>query len=221
MKCDLQLYNYFRSSASYRVRLGLHAKGLPFEYIPVHLIKNQGEQFSETYKGLNSLSQVPTLIHQSSAGSKVLSQSVAILEYVEEVFPEFPLLPNDPFLRAKIREFCETINSLAQPMGNLGTLQYLEKNHRFDSQMKTDWIHFWNIKALHHLEGLCQKFHGRFCFENQFTLAECFLLPQLFTARRFKVDLSAFPTLLKVEMNCKDLDFSQKAHPEKQIDFEP
>lgn len=220
MKSDLQLYNYFRSSASYRVRLGLQAKHLLFEYIPVHLIKNNGEQNATSYKHLNSLSQVPTLIHQSASGSNVLSQSVAILEYLEEVFPSKPLLPKDPFLRAKIREFCETINSLAQPMGNLGTLQYLEKNHQFDGQMKTDWIHFWNHKALHHLEGLCQKYHGHFCFQDQFTLAECFLLPQLFTARRFKVDLSQFPTLLKVEDHCQRLEFVQKAHPEKQIDYE-
>ena len=220
MAKELQLYNYFRSSASYRVRLALHYKELDFEYLPVHLLKNQGEQHSPSYKQLNSLSQVPTLIHQTPKGAIALSQSVAIIEYLEEVFPQKRLLPNDPFLRGKIREFAEGINSLAQPMGNLGTLQHLENHYQFDTQMKTDWIQFWNHKALGHLEGLCQKFHGKFCFQDQFSVAECFLLPQLFTARRFKVDLTPFPRLQEIEKRCLELPFVKKAHPENQIDFE-
>lgn len=220
MKTELQLYNYFRSSASFRVRLALYFKELDFEYIPVHLLKNQGEQHSEKYKSLNSLSQVPTLVHHTAQGQKSLSQSVAIIEYLEEVFPQKPLLPKDSFLRGKIREFAEGINSLAQPMGNLGTLQHLENKYQFDAQMKSDWILYWNHKALNHLEGLCKQFHGKFCFQDQFSVAECFLLPQLFTARRFKVDVTPFPRLLEVEKNCLELPFVKKAHPENQIDSE-
>ncbi len=220
MKQQLQLYNYYRSSASYRVRLALHFKELNFDYVPVHLIKNQGEQNSESYRQLNSLSQVPTLIHQTAQGPKAMSQSVAIIEYLEEVFPQKSLLPKDPFMRSKIREFSETINSLAQPMGNLGTLQHLENKYQFDAQMKSDWIQFWNHKALTHLEGLSQKFHGTFCFHDQFSMADCFLLPQLFTARRFKVDISPFPRLLAIEKNCLQLPFAIKAHPENQVDSE-
>ncbi|MFN7903914.1 MAG: maleylacetoacetate isomerase [Pseudobdellovibrionaceae bacterium] len=212
------LYNYFRSSASFRVRLGLHYKEVAFDYVPVHLVKNQGEQHSAKYKELNSLSQVPTLVHETANGTRVLAQSVAILEYLEEVFPSKPLLPKDAFKRAKVREFIETVNSLAQPMGNLGTLQYLESKLQFDSKMKADWVQFWNHKALTHLESLAET--AQFCFQNQFSLADCFLLPQLFAAKRFQVDLSPFPKLLKIEENCLQLDFVKKAHPANQVDSE-
>lgn len=217
---NLKLYNYFRSSASYRARLALHFKGLPFDYVPVHLIKNSGEQHSSEYKKLNSLSQVPTLIHQTKDGEKAISQSVAIIEYLEEVFPEWPLFPKNAFLKSKMREFAETVNSLAQPMANLGTLQYLEKNLQITDQNKSAWINNWSHKALEHLEELSQKFHGKFSFGDEFTYADCFLIPQLFTARRFKVDLSTYPTLIQVDQHVQTLDFAMKAHPQNQIDSE-
>lgn len=218
---EFQLYNYFRSSASYRVRIALHYKQIPFEYIPVHLLRGGGEQYLDTYKEMNPLAQVPTLVHRKDGHPHVISQSVAIIEYLEEIFPNNPpLFPKDSFERALVRQSVETINSMAQPFGNLSTLGYLQKEFGITDTQKEKWIQHWAAKALGALERIAESHGKAFSCGSNVSAADLFLVPQLFTSRRFKVDLSPYPRLLEVEDNCLSLEAFQKAHPEKQIDYQ-
>lgn len=150
---QIVLHNYFRSSTSYRIRIALNLKNLEFTYKPVHLLKDGGEQHQPTYKNLNPMSEVPTLEHKGM----ILGQSMAIIEYLEEEFPNPPLLPKDLQKRARIRQFCESINSFLHPISNLKVLQYLEKNHQYDHQQKEAWISHWYPKGLNALEIWLQK----------------------------------------------------------------
>lgn len=208
----LVLYNYFRSSTSYRVRIALHLKNLSFEYLPINLLK--GEQHSIEYRKINPLGGVPTLVHES----KIIPESFAIIEYLEEIFPESPLLPHDAYLRARVRQFCEVINSFMHPMGNLKTLQYLERNHAYTQEQKEQWVQHWAHQGLEVLEKTLQEFAQTYCFGNTVTMADIFLIPQILTCQRFKVDMTNYPTLLKINENCLKLESFKKAHPFRQID---
>ncbi|MEQ1666160.1 MAG: maleylacetoacetate isomerase [Bdellovibrionales bacterium] len=189
---SFKLYNYFRSSASYRVRIALHFKGIPFEYIPVHLVKDGGEQFLDNYKKLNPISQVPCLVH----GDKTISQSVAIIEYLDEVVPTSPLYPKDAYQRALVRQICEIFNSSIQPLQNLIVLAELTNSFKANDAAKTAWIQRWNHNGLQAVESLI-KTHAsannnnndssliKYCFGDSFTAADCFLAPQIFSALRF------------------------------------
>jgi maleylacetoacetate isomerase/maleylpyruvate isomerase len=210
---DLVLYNYFRSSASYRARIGLHHKQLAFEYKPVHLLNNGGEQNAPTYKSMNPAGEVPTLVH----GDAVLSQSMAILQYLDEVFPQHPLFPKDPFTKAKVIQFCEGINC-TQPYQNLRTLQFLERELQISETQKNKWLQEWLGRNLESSEKILQKTAGQYCFGDQVTAADAFLIPQLFAAHRFKIEATPFPTILKVQENCTKLPAFQKAHPFRQPD---
>jgi len=209
---SLVLYNYFRSSTSYRVRLALHLKGLEFEYKPIHLLK--GEQHSPEYRRINPLGGVPTLVHNG----KYIPESFAIMEYLEEVFPEPSLFPKDAYLKARIRQVCEVINSFMHPMGNLKTLQYLEKHLGYTQEQKEEWFRHWAAQGLETLETTLKEFAGTYSFGDQVTMADLFVVPQLVTCQRFKMDLSKYPTLVKISENCNKLEAFQKAHPFKQID---
>jgi maleylacetoacetate isomerase/maleylpyruvate isomerase len=211
---SLVLYNYFRSSASYRTRIALHHKGLNFEYKPVHLLNNGGEQHSGEYKKLNPQAEVPTLVHDG----KIISQSVAIIEYLDEVFPQHPLYPKDSFKKAKVRQFCEIINSFIQPLGNLKVIQYLENVHQYNQAKKEDWVSFWSTAGFTSLEKILETENGKYCFGDQITAADCFLIPQVFTAKRYNVKLDAFPHCRRVVDNCNELEAFKKAHPLRQID---
>jgi len=218
---EFQLYNYFRSSASYRVRIALHWKNIPFDYLPVHLLRQGGEQYLDTYKKLNPLSQVPTLVHREEGKKTVISQSVAIIEYLEEIFPKrASLFPRAPELRAVVRQSVETINSGAQPFGNLATLSFIQKEYGATELQKEKWIQYWIDKALSALEQIAALHSQDYLIGSEVTAADLFLVPQLLTARRFRVDLSNFPKLLEVERKCLELQPFQLAHPEKQIDFQ-
>ncbi|MGZ3769423.1 MAG: maleylacetoacetate isomerase [Bdellovibrio sp.] len=206
------LYNYFRSSTSYRVRLALHMKGLPFEYKPINLLK--GEQHSPEYRKINPLGGVPSLVHEG----KVIPESFAIIEYLEEVFPTPALLPKDHYTRARIRQVCEVINSFMHPMANLKTLQYMEKHHGYTQDQKDAWAQHWIHQGLETLEATIKNFCGTYSFSNEVTMADIFLVPQLLTSQRYKVDISKYPTLSKINENCLKLEAFQKAHPFKQID---
>jgi len=210
---DLVLYNYFRSSASYRVRIGLYVKGLEFEYKPVHLLNNGGEQNKTEYKALNPAAEVPTLIHNNRS----LSQSIAILQYLDEVYPQHLLFPKDPFQKAKVFQFCEGINC-TQPYQNLRTLQFLEKEFQFTDVQKNKWLQEWIGRNLEASEILLQNTAGKFCFGDHVTAAETFLIPQLFTAKRFNVDYSQYPTIVRIQNTCENLEAFQKAHPLNQPD---
>lgn len=208
----LVLYNYFRSSTSYRVRLALHLKGLDFEYKAVNILK--GEQRDSAYLKLNPLGGVPTLVHNG----KVIPESFAIIEYLEEVFPENPLLPKDPYKRARIRQVCEVINSFMHPMGNLKTLKYLEVKHGYTQDMKEEWMAHWLPQGLETLETILQEFAGKYSFGDEITMADVFLVPQMLTSNRFKVDTDKYKTLTKIRENCKKLSAFDKADPFKQTD---
>jgi maleylacetoacetate isomerase len=208
------LHNYFRSSTSYRVRIALNLKNIEFKYVPVHLLNNGGEQFSPNYKAINPMSEVPTIEHDGL----VIGQSVAIIEYLEELFPSPSLFPKDAQKRAKIRQFCENINSFMHPLSNLKVLKYLEENHGYDQKQKEAWINFWYQKGLVALESWLQKNMGQFSFGDQVSVADCFLIPLVFTSERFNVDLSPYKNIMTINSRCLKLDAFKSAHPFRQVD---
>lgn len=214
---NLILYNYFRSSASFRVRIALHHKNLPFEYKPVHLVKNGGEQFSESYKKLNPLSQVPTLID----GSNTLTQSMAIISYLDEKYPQNSLFPKDPFQKAKVIEFCEIINSGIQPLQNLKVGNVLMSRFHLSEDQKNDWMKLWIGDGLNYLEDYLSKNSSQnFCFGNSLTAAECFLIPQIVTSQRFNVSIENHKIIKGIFENCMKIEAVTKALPKNQIDAE-
>lgn len=211
----LVLFNYFRSSTSYRVRLALEVKKLSYEYKPVHLLNNGGEQHSAEYRALNPMGGVPTLVH----GKNVLGQSIAIIEYLDDAFPQsYQLFAKDPYKKALIKQFCENINADMHAYGNLRTIQYLEKNFSANEEQKTQWIHSWTSAGLAACEKMLEKHSGLFCFGDEITAADLFLVPQIFTANRFKVPLENFPLITKIVNHCNSLEAFKKAHPFCQID---
>ena len=211
---QVTLYNYYRSSTSYRVRIALNIKNIEFKYVPVHLLNNGGEQFANSYKALNPMSEVPTLEDEGF----IVGQSVAIIEYLEEQFPNPNLFPKDFQKKAKIRQFCENINSFLHPLSNLKVLKYLEDTHGYDQKQKEHWISHWYQKGLVALENWLQKNKGQFSFGDEVTVADCFLIPLVFTCERFNVDLSPYKNILLVNNRCLQLDVFKEAHPLRQID---
>ena len=205
------LYSYYRSSSAYRVRIALYYKKIKFEYKAVHLLKDGGEQFQEGFKKMSPLSQAPCLKHED----KVLTQSLPILLYLEELKPEPALLPQDSFKKAEILSFCEMINSGIQPLQNLSVLKYLGKELQAD---KKSWSHYWIKKGLQACEDFLKSKAGSFCFSDKLSLADLFLIPQIYNANRFEVDMKAFPLLQKINKNCLELEAFQKARPENQPD---
>lgn len=212
---NLTLYNYFRSSTSYRVRIALELKSLSYIYVPIHLINNGGEQNLQFYRQLNPTGGVPTLMHNE----KALSQSFAIIEYLDEVFSDTaPLFSKDAYLKAKIKQFCETINADIHPLQNLKVMQYLEKNLHVTSDQKNLWLHKWITEGLIAAEQIIEPYAGKYCFGNSVTAADLFLIPQLFSSQRFGVDISQFKILSEINDNCLQIDAFKKAHPYRQID---
>lgn len=215
----LRLYSYWRSSASWRVRIGLHLKGLRFDYVPVHLVKDGGEQNSAAYRALNPMRTLPTLEWTEADGSvRRLSQSLPVLEYLEERFPAPALLPADAFLRAKCRMLAEMVNSGIQPLQNLSVMQRLKQELGADDKA---WSAYWNMRGLEALEAAVQPTAGRFCVGDAVSLADVCLVPQLYGARRFGVDLAPYPTLLRIEAECQALPAFQAAQPDRQPDAVP
>jgi maleylacetoacetate isomerase len=216
---NLKLYNYFRSSTSYRVRIALELKNLSYQYIPVHLVNNGGEQNQEAYRKINPMGGVPTLTHTINDVDFVLSQSDAIIEYLDEAFPQTQkLFPIGIFQKAKVREFCQIINADIHSYGNLRTLQYLSKNLNADDSIKNKWIQDWFTIGLNACEKHLKSTSGLYCFGDITTAADCFLIPLVFTSNRFKIDLSEFKNVNRISENCLKLEAFQKAHPSKQVD---
>lgn len=211
----MKLYNYFRSSASYRVRLALNLKGIPFEYQAVHLINNGGEQNNKEYAAMTPMKQVPTLVD----GDFSLSQSLVIMEYLDEVHPEVKLFPYALKDRMRVKEFCEVINSGIQPLVNLKPLQTLESMFKISQTQKDEWVKFWTLHGMTAVEAMLQRQSGKYSYGNSVTAADCFLVPQVFTAKRFNVSLDRFPNTLRVFNALSELPEVQKAHPEKQPDY--
>ncbi len=211
----LTLYTYFRSSAAYRVRIALNLKGLPCESVPVHLLRDGGEQHSLDYARLNPTELVPTLVD----GEHALGQSLAIIEYLDEVHPSPPLLPGNALERARIRALAQSIACDMHPLNNLRVLQYLGREHQLDEAAKGTWVRHWITLGFTALEAQLQHANtGVFCHGDTPTLADCCLVPQLFNARRFATPLERFPTLCRIEAACLALDAFQRAAPEAQAD---
>ena len=207
---SLSLYSYFRSSCSYRVRIGLYLKGLNFSYQTVNLA--QGAQFVPEFIKMNPLAQLPCL----QVGKKqILSQSLPILLYLEAMAKEPALLPKEPFQRSEILSFCELINSGIQPLQNLSVLKYVEEKGLQD---RKNWAGHWINKGLFACNVILKPVAKNFCFGNQLSMADVFLIPQLYNALRFGVDLEPFPLLKKIHRHCLGLSAFQKALPENQPD---
>lgn len=208
------LYNYFRSSASYRVRIALNLKQIKYEYKAVHLVNNGGEQHAAEYVALNPSHVVPTLVHNG----KAIGQSVAIIEYIDKLEAYKPLYPAEPYKLALVRQAIEIVNSGIQPHMNLATLGELTKMFGANEEQKHEWIGTLVHHGLAALERHLKPQAGKFCFGDEVTAADCFLIPQIFSAERFKVSIDQYPTLKRINTNCLALEEFAKAHPNKQPD---
>ncbi len=212
----LQLYTYWRSSAAYRVRVGLNLKGLAHDLLPVHLVRDGGQQHAADYVALNPQHLVPTLRH----GEKVLTQSLAILEYLDETFPETPLLPASAQARARVRALAQVVACDIHPINNLRVMQYLERTVEAAATRREEWTRHWMREGFEALETMLANHPdtGRFCHGDTPGLADCCLVPQLYNAHRFGVDLAPYPTLQRIEQACLALPAFDHARPEQQPD---
>ena len=213
----ISLYSYFRSSCAWRVRIALALKGLSFELFPVHLMRDGGEQHRPEFHKQNPLEQVPVL--EVNLGSTLfrLTQSMAILEYLEELYPNPALLPEGAEQRARVRQLSEIINSGIQPLQNLRLQQEL-RAHGVDP---TPFVQGFIQRGLEALEHIARGSASRYMVGNQVTFADAFLVPQLGVARRMQVNVEAYPLLRRIERECEALEAFQAAHPEQQPDYEP
>ena len=214
----LKLYSYFRSSASYRVRIALKLKGLAYEYLPIHLQRGGGEQLLPAFRAVNPSALVPVL----QDGDHVLTQSLAIIEYLEEMHPQPPLLPADPSGRARVRALALAIACEIHPLNNLRVLRYLVRTLGAGEEAKNAWYRHWVEEGLGALEAMLagDSRTGRFCHGDTPTLADCCLVPQIFNAQRFDCQLDHLPTLMRFHEACMALPAFAEAAPSQQPDAE-
>lgn len=211
----LLLHGYWRSSSSYRVRIALNLKGLDYRQQAVHLVRGGGEQNLPGYRAVNPLGLVPALTH----GERTIVQSVAICEYLEETFPAPSLLPPDAAGRARVRSIVQTIADEIQPLNNLAVLRYLAEDMQQDKAAISRWYQRWVDRGFSAIETwLDDPAAGACCHGDQPTLADCFLVPQLYNAERFGCDLSAYPRILRTAEYCRRLQPFRTAAPENQPD---
>ena len=212
------LYGYFRSSASYRVRIGLNLKGLNYESRSVHLLRNGGEQHTAEYRRLNPLGRVPTLLD----GAAALPQSLAILEYLEERHPQPPLLPADPVQRARARALALTIACDIQPLQNTSTTAYLRERLGLDKDAVHTWLGHWIGQGLRAVEAMLAEWggDGPYCLGATASLADCCLVPQCYAARRFKQSFDELPLIARIDAHCRAQQAFARAAPELQADYE-
>jgi len=212
----LRLFSYWRSSAAYRVRIGLNLKGLPHELAPVHLLRGGGEQHSAEFRETNPQGLVPVLQH----GQRMLRQSVAILEYLDEVWPQPALLPATARERQRVRALAQLVACDIHPLNNLRVLQYFENEWHVPQPEREEWVRHWIIDGLSAFEAMLADHPSTdmFCDGHAPTIADCCLIPQLYNARRFGLDLTAYPTIQRIEAACLALPAFDAARPEKQPD---
>ncbi len=210
----IRLYNYYRSGTSQRVRIALNLKNVPYDYVPVNLLK--GEHRSKIYRALNPQGLAPSL----QIDGHTLIQSPAILEWIEEKWPDPSLLPSDLFERAHVRAMVALIGCDIHPVNNLRILNRLKSEFSADQQAIHSWISHWITEGFTALETMLQQDIGRgdFCFGNLPGMAECYLIPQVYAARRFEVDLTLFPAIIAIDEACANLSAFQAAHPDNQPD---
>ncbi len=211
----MKLYSYFRSSAAYRARIALNLKGLSYETVAVHLIKDGGHNRRPDYRAINPQMRVPALITDSG---DTLIQSIAIIEYLDETHPEPPLLPKDPVARAKVRGLAELIACDIHPLNNTSPLRYLKRELGQEQSVIDVWYHHWVLEGFEALEALIAP--GPYAYGNTVTLADVCLVPQVANARRLKVPLDKFPKIAAVDAACMKLPAFDRARPENQPDAE-
>ncbi len=219
MADQLQLYSYWRSSAAYRVRIGLNLKGLVYDTVPVHLVRDGGEQHADGYRELNPQELVPVLKH----GERVLRQSVAILEYLDETWPTPPLLPARSRDRQRVRALAQAVACDIHPLNNLRVLQYFGSTWGVPQSERDEWIRHWIREGFSAIEAMLNDHPatGVFCEGDIPGLADCCLIPQIYNARRFAIDLRQFPTIARIEQACLALPAFDAARPEVQPDAPP
>jgi maleylacetoacetate isomerase/maleylpyruvate isomerase len=205
----MELFNYFRSSASYRVRIALALKGLTYDYRPVHLPRN--EHLSESYAAVSAARLVPLL----RDGDAVVTQSLAIIEYLDDLHPEPPLLPADPLQRARVRAIAFDIACEIHPLNNLRVLRYLVDSLKVDEAAKNRWYRHWVETGLEVVERQLAAQPATYCHGESPTLADCVLVPQIFNARRFDCRLDHVPHVMRVFDACMKLPAFEDTRPEK------
>lgn len=213
---ELTLLGYFRSSSTWRVRIALAHKALKWTSLPVHLLRDGGQQHTESHRALNPMEQVPVLL----VDGEPVAQSVAILEYLEEIAPTPALLPRDPLARARVRQMVEVVNSGIQPLQNLRTMQRLGTLCGADKAAQQAWSLGWIEEGFAALETLVMRAAGTCSQGDTVSLADVMLVPQMFNARRFHVDLAPYPTLQRVEQHLLTLPAFRDTRPEAQPDAE-
>ena len=210
----MKLYNYFRSSAAYRVRIALNLKGLAAENVFIHLQKN--EQGGDDYLKVNPQGLVPALVD----GNETITQSMAIVEYLDETYPSPPLMPGTPAERARVRSIAQLVACDIHPIDNLRVLRYLVNDLGLSEEQKNAWYAHWVVVGLNALETMlgADGRTGTFCHGDTPTLADICLVPQLANARRANVDLAPYPTLVRIDAACNESPAFANAHPMKQPD---
>jgi maleylpyruvate isomerase len=214
----MKLYNYFRSSASFRVRIALNLKGLPYEYAAVHLTKGGGQQFAPEFRAINPDALIPVLDDEGLR----LTQSLAIIEYLEETHPEPPLLPRAPLERAYVRAIALGIACEIHPLNNLRVLRYLVRDLKVTDEQKDAWYRHWVQEGLAAIEArlVAENRCGRYALGSQVTLADVVIVPQIFNAKRFDCRLDHVPTVMRIFEHCMELPAFVDAQPARQPDAE-
>lgn len=214
---SLKLYGYWRSSASYRVRIALNLKQLDYDIVPVHLVKDGGEQHQPSYTRLNPAELVPTLVDEDE--DIILNQSLAIIEYLDERYDSgMALLPEHKLQRARVRALAYDIAADIQPLVNLRVLQYIQAEHGVDDEQKVQWCRHWIGKGFAAIEERLQTTAGKYCFGFDLSLADICLVPQVYNAMRFGLELKDFPLISRIAANCNQLPEFERALPENQPD---
>lgn len=217
---SMKLYTYFRSSAAYRVRIALNLKGIDYDSIPVHLLQDGGQQLLPAYRAVNPSALVPALDDDGA----ILTQSLAMLEYLDETRPAVPLLPADALGRARVRALALAIACDAHPLTNLRVLKYLKNTLGLSDEAKQEWYRHWMAEGLAAVEALLAQGDpagtGLFCHGDSPTMADCCLVPQVFNAQRFAIDLAPYPRVARIHAHCAGLPAFAAAHPSRQPDAE-
>jgi maleylacetoacetate isomerase len=211
----VKLYSYFRSSAAFRVRIALNLKNLPYETVSIHLVKDGGHNKKPEYRSINPHMRVPAL---TLSNGEVLIQSLAIIEYLDELQPEPPLLPAAPIERAHVRGLAQIIACDIHPLNNTGPLRYLKNSLKHEQAEIDAWYHHWIRDGFAAVEALVAP--GPYAFGANPTLADICIVPQVYNARRLKVPLEAFPKIVAIDAACAKLAAFDKARPENQPDAE-
>ncbi len=213
----LKLYGYWRSSAAYRVRIAINLKGLAYRQVPVHLVRDGGEQRGQAYQTLNPQGLVPLLVDDENGGVPI-AQSLAIIEYLEEIFPVPAILPADPVARAQVRALALHLACDVHPLNNLRVLQYLSRELGVDDAAKNAWYRHWVAEGLAAVEQGLAAYGDTFSLGTRPGYLEACLVPQVYNARRFDCDLDAYPRILALTARCEALEAFRHAAPDAQPD---